>query len=255
VGGKGLFVKELELAMLNGDADIAVHSMKDVPMALPEGLSLEVICRREDPSDAFVSNNYSDLDQLPINSIIGTSSLRRQCQLRSIYPNLQVTDLRGNVNTRLSKLDHGKYDAIILASAGLIRLGMASRIKQKLQLDVCLPAAGQGAVGIECRANDENIIKLLSPLNDIQSSLCVRAERATNRHLQGGCQVPIACFAKLVGEEKYIEMMGLVGSIDGNTIIRARSSGPASKPEDVGIRLAEDLLAQGAAEILADIYG
>ena len=255
VGGKGLFVKELELAMLNGDADIAVHSMKDVPMTLPEGLSLEVICRREDPSDAFVSNNYGDLDQLPINSIIGTSSLRRQCQLRSIYPNLQVTDLRGNVNTRLSKLDDEKYDAIILASAGLIRLGMASRIKQKLQLDVCLPAAGQGAVGIECRANDENTIKLLSPLNDIQSSLCVRAERATNRHLQGGCQVPIACFAKLVDEEKYIEMIGLVGSIDGNTIIRARSSGPASKPEDAGIRLAEDLLAQGAAEILADIYG
>ena len=215
VGGKGLFVKELELAMLNGDADIAVHSMKDVPMTLPEGLSLEVICRREDPSDAFVSNNYGDLDQLPINSIIGTSSLRRQCQLRSIYPNLQVTDLRGNVNTRLSKLDDEKYDAIILASAGLIRLGMASRIKQKLQLDVCLPAAGQGAVGIECRANDENTIKLLSPLNDIQSSLCVRAERATNRHLQGGCQVPIACFAKLVDEEKYIEMIGLVGSIDG----------------------------------------
>ena len=255
VGGKGLFVKELELAMLNGDADIAVHSMKDVPMTLPEGLSLEVICRREDPSDAFVSNNYGDLDQLPINSTIGTSSLRRQCQLRSIYPNFQITDLRGNVNTRLSKLDDGKYDAIILASAGLIRLGMASRIKQKLQLDVCLPAAGQGAVGIECRANDENTIKLLSPLNDIQSSLCVRAERATNRHLQGGCQVPIACFAKLVDEEKYIEMIGLVGSIDGNTIIRAQSSGPASKPEDVGIRLAEDLLAQGAAEILVDICG
>lgn len=255
VGGKGLFVKELEIAILDGTADIAVHSMKDVPMNFPEGLSLEAICRREDPSDAFISNNYDNLSQLPVGSSVGTSSLRRQCQLRSAYPHINVMDLRGNVNTRLSKLDNGEYDAIVLASSGLIRLGMSSRIRQKISFDICLPAGGQGAVGIECRANDEKTIELLHPLNDRQSSLCVRAERATNRRLEGGCQVPIACFAELIEEGKSIEITGLVGSVDGRNIIHACASATANKPENLGIRLAEDLLAQGAAEILADVYG
>ena len=192
VGGKGLFVKELEVGMLNGDADIAVHSMKDVPVEFPAGLHLAVICEREDPRDAFVSNRFTSIEDLPHGATVGTSSLRRQCQLRAWRPDLKISDLRGNVNTRLAKLDEGKYDAIILASAGLIRLGFSDRIRAFLDTDICLPAIGQGAVGVECRVDDERINALLEPLNHERTHTCVMAERAMNHRLEGGCQVPIA---------------------------------------------------------------
>ena len=254
VGGKGLFVKELESAMLDGLADIAVHSMKDVPMELPQGLGLEVICKREDPSDAFVSNSFHSLAQMPNSSVIGTSSLRRQCQVRAAFPHLQVRELRGNVNTRLAKLDSGEYDAIILASAGLIRLNMGHRITQKLSSDTSLPAGGQGAVGIECRSNDSQTKRLLAPLNHIDSAICVLAERATNRHLQGGCQVPIACFAELEQDSTTLSMRGLVGSVCGSHILTAQAQGHRDNPEELGIQVAKDLLSQGAEKILAEVY-
>ncbi|MDP6198385.1 MAG: hydroxymethylbilane synthase, partial [Porticoccaceae bacterium] len=206
VGGKGLFVKELEVAMLEGRADIAVHSMKDVPMEFPEGLGLAVICEREDPLDAFVSNDYQHIEQLPDGAVIGTSSLRRQSQIQASFPSLRIKELRGNVNTRLSKLDNGEYDAIILASAGLIRLEMSNRISSRLPSDLSLPAGGQGAVGIECRTGDQTILDLLAPLNHVGTAHCVLAERAVNRHLQGGCQVPIACFAELNPEGTALYM-------------------------------------------------
>jgi hydroxymethylbilane synthase len=254
VGGKGLFVKELESAMLDGLADIAVHSMKDVPMELPQGLGLEVICKREDPSDAFVSNSFHSLAQMPNSSVIGTSSLRRQCQVRAAFPHLQVRELRGNVNTRLAKLDSGEYDAIILASAGLIRLNMGHRITQKLSSDTSLPAGGQGAVGIECRSNDSKTKQLLAPLNHIDSATCVLAERATNRYLQGGCQVPIACFAELEQDCTTLTMRGLVGSVNGSHILTAQAQGHRDNPEELGIQVAKDLLSQGAEKILAEVY-
>ncbi|MDD1607759.1 MAG: hydroxymethylbilane synthase, partial [Methylococcaceae bacterium] len=197
IGGKGLFVKELEQGMLEGSADIAVHSMKDVPVEFPEGLHLAAILTREDPSDAFVSNQYASFADLPANARIGTSSLRRQCQIKERYPNAEIISLRGNVNTRLAKLDAGDYDAIILASAGLKRLGMANRITQCLDTAVSLPACGQGAIGIECRVDDVEINEILSALHDNDTGLCVSAERAMNARLNGGCQVPIAGFAEL----------------------------------------------------------
>jgi hydroxymethylbilane synthase len=255
VGGKGLFVKELEVAMLEGRADIAVHSMKDVPMEFPEGLALSVICEREDPTDAFVSNQYSELSQLPENAVVGSSSLRRQSQIRAKYPHLTIKDLRGNVNTRLNKLDHGDYDALILASAGLIRLGMADRIASRLDTNLCLPAGGQGAVGIECRVNDSNILALLEPLNHPQTACCVIAERAVNRRLQGGCQVPIACFAELNSDAQTLNLRGLVGSIDGKTLLEASINGPASDAQALGERLADKLLAMGAGDILSAVMG
>jgi hydroxymethylbilane synthase len=255
VGGKGLFVKELEVAMLEGRADIAVHSMKDVPMEFPEGLALSVICEREDPTDAFVSNQYSELSQLPENAVVGSSSLRRQSQIRAKYPHLTIKDLRGNVNTRLNKLDHGDYDALILASAGLIRLGMADRIASRLDTNLCLPAGGQGAVGIECRVNDSNILALLEPLNHPQTACCVIAERAVNRRLQGGCQVPIACFAELNSDAQTLNLRGLVGSIDGKTLLEASINGPASDAQTLGERLADKLLAMGAGDILSAVMG
>ena len=255
VGGKGLFVKELEVAMLEGKADIAVHSMKDVPMEFPEGLSLAVICDREDPSDAFVSNNYQHLDELPTGAIVGTSSLRRQSQIRALYPELQIKDLRGNVNTRLSKLDGGDYDALILASAGLIRLEMHHRIASVLDANLCLPAAGQGAVGIECRTDDKVIQQLLQPLHHRDSACCVMAERAMNRRLQGGCQVPIGCFAQLDASGCRIKIHGLVGSLDGQTLLKADNEGSADNAEQLGEMLADKLLAMGAGEILASVYG
>ena len=218
VGGNGLFVKELEVGMLQGDADIAVHSMKDVPVEFPDGLHLGVICQREDPRDAFVSNEYTDIKALPQGAIVGTSSLRRQCQLRSWRPDLQIKDLRGNVNTRLSKLDHSEYDAIILASAGLIRLGFKDRIRQFLDTDISLPAVGQGAVGIECRVDDELINELIAPLNHEETRTCVLAERAMNQRLEGGCQVPIAGYAQL--EYGQIKMRGLVGRPDGKQVVK-----------------------------------
>lgn len=252
VGGKGLFVKELEVGMLEGQADIAVHSMKDVPMAFPEGLHLAVVCPREDPRDAFVSNTYKSLEELPEGARVGTSSMRRTCQLRELRPDLNILDLRGNVNTRLKKLDDGEYDAIILAAAGLIRLEFEPRIAQFIEPEVCLPAVGQGAVGIECRENDERIHALLACLNDEATSIRVRAERAMNNRLEGGCQVPIGGYSLLEGDE--IWMRALVGRPDGSEMIRGEVRGPIAEAEALGSQLADDLLSRGAAEILRDVY-
>ena len=254
VGGKGLFVKELEVAMLEGRADLAVHSMKDVPMEFPEGLGLAVICEREDPSDAFVSNRFNALEELPQDAILGTSSLRRQCQLREKYPRLQVKFLRGNVQTRLSKLDQGEFDAIILATAGLIRLELEERITQRIPDTICLPAGGQGAVGIECRTDDAELHKLLLPLHHIPTEICVRAERAMNRRLEGGCQVPIACFAQLESAES-LTLRGLVGAVDGSRILRGSLKGGPEQAESLGVELAELLLERGAGQILREVYG
>ncbi|WP_049723903.1 hydroxymethylbilane synthase [Gilvimarinus polysaccharolyticus] len=253
VGGKGLFVKELEQAMLDGEADIAVHSMKDVPMEFPEGLGLPVICPREDPRDAFVSNHYPNLDSLPAGSIVGTSSLRRQCQLLAQRPDLKVNFLRGNVQTRLAKLDAGEFNAIILASAGLLRLKLKERITSYLSPEQCLPAGGQGAVGIECRSDDVELIELLAPLHDQLSAERVIAERAMNRRLEGGCQVPIGCYAEHRGDQLWLR--GLVGSVDGSTMLRDEIVGPVAEAEAMGITLAERLLAAGADRILAEVYG
>ncbi len=258
VGGKGLFVKELETAMLDGRADIAVHSMKDVPMEFPDGLGLSVICEREDPTDAFVSNHFESLQALPAGSRVGTSSLRRQCQLRQRFPQLEILDLRGNVNTRLRKLDEGQYDAIILASAGLIRLEMRDRIRQHIPPEASLPAGGQGAVGIESRTSDDDVNQLLQKLHHPTTASCVLAERAMNRRLEGGCQVPIACYAVLenaAGEDSQIWLRGLVGSPDGSVILQDEIRGPESQAEALGISLAERLLARGAGDILQKVYG
>lgn len=253
IGGKGLFVKELEAALLDGRADIAVHSMKDVPMEFPQGLGLSVICRREDPRDAFVSNKYAALVDLPAGAVVGTSSLRRQCQLKQLRPDLQVHSLRGNVGTRLSKLDQGEYDAIILASAGLIRLGLAERIRSFIEVEQSLPAVGQGAVGIECRSDDLVVQQLLAPLADQQTTLCVLAERAMNRRLQGGCQVPIGGYAIIENEQLWLR--ALVGELDGSQIIRAEGRSDLTVAEQLGVQIAESLLAQGAGQILAKVYG
>ena len=252
IGGKGLFVKELENALLEKRADIAVHSMKDVPMEFPEGLGLSVICQREDPRDAFVSNTYRSLDELPQGAIVGTSSLRRQCQLKQLRPDLDIRSLRGNVGTRLSKLDNGEYDAIILASAGLIRLGLAERIASFIEVEQSLPAAGQGAVGIECRVDDEEVKALLAPLADATTTTCVLAERAMNTRLQGGCQVPIGGYA--IEQNGEIFLRALVGETDGSAIIRAEGKSAVENAEALGVTIAEQLLAQGADKILAKIY-
>jgi len=251
VGGKGLFVKELEQGMLDGDADIAVHSMKDVPMAFPAGLHLPIIMQREDPRDAFVSNNYASLDDLPADARIGTSSLRRQLQIKANMPNAQMLDLRGNVNSRLQKLDKGGYDAIILASAGLIRLGFAERIRSYIEPEQSLPAIGQGAVGIECRENDDIVMNLLAPLNHADTHTRLSAERAMNKRLNGGCQVPIAGYSVLEGDQIYLR--GLVGRPDGSEVVRDEIRGPASQAEQLGVELAERLLAQGAETILQEL--
>ena len=252
IGGKGLFVKELENALLNKKADIAVHSMKDVPMQFPKGLGLSVICQREDPRDAFVSHSYRTFAELPQGAVVGTSSLRRQCQLKALHPDLDIRSLRGNVGTRLSKLDNGDYDAIILASAGLIRLGLADRIASFIDVEQSLPAAGQGAVGIECRTDDVQVQALLAPLADAETTYCVRAERAMNNHLQGGCQVPIGGYAVLQQGQLYLR--ALVGDIDGSRIIRAEGKSPVENAEALGVQIAEQLLAQGADKILQAIY-
>ena len=252
VGGKGLFVKELEAAMLENRADIAVHSMKDVPMEFPEGLGLAVISEREDPTDAFVSNQYANLDELPAGAVVGTSSLRRRCQISETRPDLKIEWLRGNVNTRLAKLDNSEYDAIILASSGLKRLGFHDRIKSTIPDTVSLPAAGQGALGIECRLADQDVIELLKPLIHTPTQVCVTAERAMNRRLEGGCQVPIGGYATLEGDQLYVR--GLVGEPDGSRIIRDEVRGTADQAEQLGIQLAEALLAQGAGEILESVY-
>lgn len=249
IGGKGLFVKELEHALLREEADIAVHSMKDVPMEFPDGLELAVICEREDPADAFVSNTISSFANLPEGATIGTSSLRRQCQLRQLRPDLKVRDLRGNVGTRLGKLDNGEYDGIILAAAGLIRLKLGERIQEKLSSEFCLPAGGQGAVGIECRIGDHATKKLIGCLHHERTASRVIAERAVNAKLQGGCQVPIASFAEIQGE--FLWLRALVGEPDGSKILRHEDTASLDKAEALGIDVAENLLAQGAGEILA----
>ncbi|MGR6980007.1 hydroxymethylbilane synthase [Testudinibacter sp. P27/CKL/0425] len=253
IGGKGLFVKELELALLEGRADLAVHSMKDVPMEFPEGLGLSVICEREDPHDAFVSNAYTALEQLPQGAVVGTSSLRRQAQLQALRPDLQITSLRGNVGTRLSKLDNGDYDAIILAASGLKRLGLHQRIRSLISYQQSLPAAGQGALGIETRIDDDQINQLLQPLQHLPTHYCVSAERAMNRHLQGGCQVPIAGFATLL-DERQIQLKALVANPDGSQILRAEGQSAVEDAEQLGIAVAEQLLAQGAGQILQAVY-
>lgn len=252
IGGKALFVKELEVAMLEGRADIAVHSMKDVPVEFPDGLMLNTICEREDPRDAFVSNTFDSLADLPAGAVVGTSSLRRQCQLKALRPDLEIKDLRGNVNTRLRKLDEGQYDAIILAAAGLIRLKMSDRIKQSIETDVLLPANGQGAVGIECRSDDESIKALLSSLEHTDTRYRVLAERAMNRGLEGGCQVPIGSYSEITGDQ--IELRGLVGSLDGTQIIRDSISGSVDDAEQLGEALAVSLLSKGADVILKSVY-
>jgi len=252
IGGKGLFVKELEERMLSGDADIAVHSMKDVPVELPAGLHLSVILEREDPRDAFVSNHHGSLADLPQGARVGTSSLRRQCQLADRRPDLEIVPLRGNVNTRLRKLDEGEYDAIILASAGLLRLGFAERIRGFIPTEDSLPAIGQGAIGIECRSDDARINALLQPLHHAPTAARVRAERAMNQRLEGGCQVPIGGHATLDGGEVFLR--GLVGTVDGSEIVRAEIRGSEADAEKLGTTLADELLEHGAGQILRELY-
>jgi len=251
VGGKGLFVKELELAMLENRADLAVHSMKDVPAEFPKGLDLITICERENPTDAFISNTYKNVDELPQHAIVGTCSLRRQCQLKARRPDLIITDLRGNVGTRLNKLDNGEFDAIILASAGLQRLGLEHRITSSMSPQESLPAVGQGAIGIECRTDDTQLITLLTSLNHQDTSDRVRCERAMNNKLEGGCQIPIGSYAELNGDELWLR--ALVGQPDGKRIIRDEIRGHRQEAENLGRRLAEKLLAQGAKEILTQL--
>jgi hydroxymethylbilane synthase len=238
--------------MLENRADIAVHSMKDVPVEFPEGLGLEVICPREDPRDAFVSNTIECFADLPQGAIVGTSSLRRQCQIKALRPDLDIRDLRGNVNTRLKKLDNGEYDAIILAAAGLIRLEMPERIREFIEPEVMLPANGQGAVGIECRTEDETIKALLAPLGCEETRIRVVAERAMNRALEGGCQVPIGSYAVLNNDEVYLR--GLVGAVDGSKILTSEIHGNSKDAEALGNTLAQQLLADGADKILRQVY-
>ncbi|TXD96862.1 hydroxymethylbilane synthase [Psychrobacter frigidicola] len=280
IGGKGLFVKELEQAMYDKEADIAVHSLKDVPMQLPEGLMLGVYCKRASPTDAFVSNTYNSIDELPQGSVVGTSSLRRQCQIKAYRPDLQIKTLRGNVGTRLGKLDAGEYDAIILATSGLQRIELDARIRGELDIDMCLPAVGQGALAIECREGDAEILALLAPLNDNQARIRLIAERALNRHLEGGCQVPIAAFALLQTSDNshndnsntidnnnddagnMLWLRGRVGQADGSELLKSEKcinlSGTQAEREvqanQLGIDVATMLLAKGAGDILAAIY-
>ncbi|MGO1490648.1 MAG: hydroxymethylbilane synthase [Psychrobacter sp.] len=276
IGGKGLFVKELEQALYNKQADIAVHSLKDVPMELPEGLTLGVYCKRAAPTDAFVSNAYDSIDELPQGAVVGTSSLRRQCQIKAYRPDLQIKTLRGNVGTRLGKLDAGEYDAIILATSGLQRIELDERIRGELDIDACLPAVGQGALAIECREGDDDVLKLLAPLNDDKARIRLIAERALNRHLEGGCQVPIAAYAVLQltddaatdddstdnDNDNVLWLRGRVGQADGSELLKAEKratlNGTQEEREEqanqLGIAVAEMLLADGAGDILSAIY-
>jgi hydroxymethylbilane synthase len=252
VGGKGLFVKEIEEAMLRGEIDIAVHSMKDVPVAFPPELHLPVICEREDPRDALISNGVKFAD-LPHGAKIGTSSLRRSCQLLSIRPDLRIVQLRGNLETRFRKLGEKEFDAMILAAAGVKRLGWQERITECISAEISLPAIGQGAIGIECRKDDAETNKMIAALNHDETSICVTAERACLAKLEGGCQVPIAAHAVLDGA--HLKMRGLVGSVDGKIILRSEAEGSAADAGAIGLRLAEDLLSKGADRILAEVYG
>ncbi len=249
IGGKGLFVKELEQRMESGEADLAVHSMKDVPAELPPGFRLSSILEREEPTDSFVSNHHARPEELPEGARVGTSSLRRQSQLRARLPHLEVLDLRGNVNTRLSRLDNGDIDAILLATSGLRRLGFDERIRHEMSPEESLPAVGQGALGIEIRDDDERIASLVAPLNHPSTAARVKAERAMNGRLLGGCQVPIAAYALLEGGNIWLR--GLVASIDGSEVVRGEIRGPHQEAEALGNELAEQLLSSGAASILA----
>jgi len=250
-GGKGLFIKELENALADGRADLAVHSMKDMPAELPPGFALAAITARDDPRDAFVSERYSGFDDLPAGSVVGTSSLRRQAQVLERFPALQVRPLRGNVDTRLAKLDRGEYAAIVLACAGLNRLGLAARVRRLLSTDESMPAPGQGALGIECLATRPDLQALVAPLGDRPSSACVRAERAVNRALGGDCTIPLGAFAEPLGAD--LRLRALVASPDGRRIVRAEALGDSVDPEALGRQVADDLRRQGADRILAAI--
>ena len=251
VGGKGLFIKELETALLAGEAHLAVHSMKDVPMELASEFLLAAIGEREVPLDALVSNRYGSLDDLPPGAVVGTSSLRREAQLRAPYPYLSVSPLRGNLDTRLRKLDEGQFDAIILAAAGLKRLGLGERIRAVIPAEVSLPAVGQGAIGIEICAERPELAAWLAPLNHSATAICVRAERAVSRALAGSCEVPLGAYALLDNDQ--LSIRGFVAHPDGTQMASAELSGPASAPEALGLELAERLRKQGAAEILASL--
>jgi hydroxymethylbilane synthase len=253
VGGKGLFVKELETGMLEGRADLAVHSMKDVPVEFPQGLCLAAVLPREDPRDVLISNTCSSIDELPQGARLGTSSLRRQSQLRARRPDLQILDLRGNVNTRLSKLDNGEYDAIMLAAAGVKRMGWEARITEFLPPEQFLPAIGQGAIGIEIREEDDRLHELVAELNDAQTAIRISAERALNEALQGGCQVPIAGYSEI--SHGVILLRALVGRPDGTELVQGVISGKPEDAEELGRVLAEDLLSRGAKQILDEVYG
>jgi hydroxymethylbilane synthase len=251
IGGKGLFVKELEMALADGSADLAVHSMKDVPMNLPEGFILAATGEREDARDAFVSNNFNSLEDLPQGSIVGTSSLRRQSQLQHRFPHLKIESLRGNLQTRLRKLDENQYSAIILAAAGLIRLGLAGRIKNTISPQDSIPAVGQGALGIEIRADRTDMLGILAPLNHVDTQLCVEAERAFSRALAGSCTVPLGAYALCDGG--HINMTGFVASVDGKQMLRETASGSTTNADAVGRALADKLIARGANKILATL--
>lgn len=252
VGGKALFVKELEQALMDGGADIAVHSTKDVPVDLPEGLELAAILQRQDPRDALVSNHYNDIRSLPQKARVGTSSVRRQCQLLKLRPDLEVLDLRGNVGTRLAKLDAGEYDAIVLACAGLQRMELEPRIRQRIDPKIMVPAIAQGAISVECRADDDYVRSLVIPLDDADSNICIRTERAFNRRLMGGCQVPIGGYAEVQGSE--LRLRAMVGRPDGTELIYGEQRESVGEAERLGTALAEDLLARGAGQILKDYY-
>ena len=261
VGGKGLFLKELEQALLRGEADLAVHSMKDVTVTLPDGLDIVAICQRDDPRDVLITNRATSNDdevikQLPRDAVVGTGSLRRQCQLRARFPHWQLRNLRGNVNTRLDKLERGEFDAIVLAAAGIKRLQLEHRITGYLAPELCLPAVGQGAVGIECRADDAYMRVLLRPLNHDDTMVCVNAERAANERLGGGCHVPLAVYAELAEPQKnQLTLRALVGSADGAKILRSKKTGERRDAIAIGREVADELLAQGAGAILDDVYG
>ncbi len=249
IGGKGLFVKELEAALADGRADIAVHSAKDVPMELPEGFVLAAIGSREDPRDALVSTDFDSLAALPAGSVVGTSSLRREAQIRERFAHLVVAPLRGNLDTRLAKLDRGEYQAIVLAAAGLKRLKLDQRIRSLLSIDDSLPAPGQGALAIECCSGRDDLVEWLAPLHDAATAACVRAERALSRALSGSCQLPLAAHAQCVGSQLHLR--GLVAQPDGRRVVRAADSGTRDAPEALGSALAQTLRLQGAGDIIA----
>lgn len=251
IGGKGLFIKELERGMLNGEADIAAHSMKDLPSVFPKGLHLGAIMSRENPSDAFVSNKYDSIEELPEGAIVGTCSLRRRCQLLAKYPHLEIKDLRGNVNTRLAKLDSGRFDAIILASAGLIRLKLENRIKSEIDMDIMLPACAQGAVGVECKTDDEQVNKLLQALHDEETATRIHCERSLNATLGGSCQTPIAAYAELKGDTLHLRAR--VGTPDGKVLLVAYDQDNRSNAVALGERVGQKLLADGAQKIIDDL--